>query len=95
MGELVVRGGLGRWPAAALSRPLHAPGAFGRQAIAGAYGAYVVHPLFISLWAWAFLHVPFATLAGTAIAISPLVVASSWGLTALVRLVPITRRVLG
>lgn len=73
-----------------------APGPlWGRQIIAGAYGAYIIHPLFIPLWAWAFMRVPFTTFTGYAICISPLVVASSWVFTALVRLVPGTKRVLG
>lgn len=72
-----------------------APGKVGRQFIAGAYGAYIIHPLLIALWAWAFLGVRFWTLAGNAIAVSPLVVISSWALTAVVRMIPGTQRVLG
>ncbi|WIA41852.1 hypothetical protein OEZ86_009178 [Tetradesmus obliquus] len=73
----------------------HAPGRLGKQLIAGAYGAYIIHPLFIPLWAWAFRGVPFTTLVGNAIAVSPLVVVSSWAFTALVRCIPGTKRVLG
>jgi hypothetical protein len=72
-----------------------APGRVGRQVIAGAYGAYIIHPLLIPLWAWAFLGVRFWTLAGNAIAVSPLVVFSAWGVTGLVRCIPGTHRVLG
>jgi len=71
------------------------PGKFGRQVIAGAYGAYIIHPLLIPLWAWAFKGLRFWTLAGNAIAVSPLVVLSSWVFTALVRCIPGTQRVLG
>jgi hypothetical protein len=73
----------------------HAPDRLGKQLIAGAYGAYIIHPLFIPLWGWALRAVPFLTLAGNAIAVSPLVVISSWGFTAAVRCIPGTQRVLG
>lgn len=72
-----------------------APGKLGRQLISGAYGAYIIHPLMIALCAWPFMHVPFVTFAGNAIAVSPLVVVSSWAVTALVRCIPGTQRVLG
>lgn len=72
-----------------------APGKVGRQLIAGAYGAYIIHPLFIALWGWAFMGVRFYTFAGSAILASPFVVASSWAFTALVRCIPGTTRVLG
>jgi hypothetical protein len=74
----------------------HVPGKLGQQVISGAYGAYLIHPVFIVLWAWAFMGLPVLTLTANAIAISPLAVVSSWAFTALVRwALPCTRRVLG
>jgi hypothetical protein len=70
------------------------PNWFGLQFINGAYGAYLVHPVIIILYARALMPFPFPSAVVNAVAISPPTVLTSWLLACLLRAIPGADRVL-
>jgi hypothetical protein len=70
------------------------PNWVGRQYVNGAYGAYLVHPVIIILFARALMPFPFPSAVVNAVAISPPTLVVSWVLACLLRAIPGADRVL-
>jgi hypothetical protein len=64
------------------------PNWVGRQYVNGAYGAYLVHPVIIILFARALMPFPFPSAVVNAVAISPPTLVVSWVLACLLRAIP-------
>jgi hypothetical protein len=64
------------------------PGLVGRHFVAGAYGAYLVHPLVLIVFARVIMAYPFPSAVVNAAIISPPSVATSWLLAVLLRAIP-------
>jgi glucan biosynthesis protein C len=70
------------------------PGRLGGVIIGAAYAAYVIHPIFVVLFARALYLVPTKTLVTNALAIAPLSVVSAWLAAAALKAIPGVGRVL-
>lgn len=64
------------------------PGRVGGIVIGAAYGAYLVHPLFITLFAWALMRAPLAPHLLSVLTIAPPVVASTWAVATALKALP-------
>jgi hypothetical protein len=70
------------------------PNWVGRQYINGAYGAYLVHPVIIILFARALMPFPFPSAVVNAVAISPPTLIMAWVVACLLRAIPGADKVL-